>query len=327
MSRAGEVGIYGKIAAQADFFRINAGGFSQAGLDRWFEEAVETMRAEGGRLPDGPTRFFLAPRGLAQAFVGVFCPSEDAAGRTAPLVAFTEIEVSAIGDSLAACLDGYDGFLTELGALCVAGSHLPADELGARTRVLSAPEALAAAGSRARSILLGDSARDLGAAFGVVPRAVGYALRTLGLACDQATKAGPDARSGVITVDAPWPTPAVWQTWLELVRRRLRWREGLPSLLWTDGAAAAADASEGDGGGADGGGPRPGRLLITLGPPSGAALAYLANPRHRSPRFWPLRTDVKAALDQAYEALTPEQRRLIENPAVTLADLTTAFAT
>ena len=57
---------------------------------------------------------------------------------------------------------------------------------------------------------------------------------------------------------------------------------------------------------------------MTLGHPAPAALAYLANPRHRAPRFWPLRTEVGAAIDAALKALNPEQRRLVENPGSTL---------
>jgi hypothetical protein len=107
-------------------------------------------------------------------------------------------------------------------------------------------------------------------------------------------------------VDAPAPTAAVRAAWLELVRRRLQWRDATPSFLWTDGEA--------------------GRLIITLGHASPAALSYLANPRHRASRFWPLRTEVVAAMDQATKALTPDQHRAVENPRVTLGELVAAFS-
>jgi hypothetical protein len=126
------------------------------------------------------------------------------------------------------------------------------------------------------------------------------------MACDQAAKTGPGAKSGVITVDAPAPNPAVRELWLEMARRRLKWRDGAPSFLWNDGPG--------------------GRLLLTLGQPSPTAVAFLANPRHRASRFWPLRTDVAAAIDQAMKALTPEQVRLVQNPRVSLGELLSAFA-
>ena len=51
----------------------------------------------------------------------------------------------------------------------------------------------------------------------------------------------------------------------------------------------------------------------------------LANPRHRSSRFWPLRTAVTSAVDQAWAALTPEQRATVEDPNATFGDLAAAF--
>jgi hypothetical protein len=125
------------------------------------------------------------------------------------------------------------------------------------------------------------------------------------MACDQAAKTGPAGQGGVITVDAPAPNATARTLWLELARRRLKWRDNSPSLIWTGGETP--------------------RLLMTLGHPAPAALAYLANPRHRAPRFWPLRTEVGAAIDAALKALNPEQRRLVENPGSTLAELLTAF--
>src|SRR5256885_17264159 len=68
------------------------------------------------------------------------------------------------------------------------------------------------------------------------------------------------------------------------------------------------------------------RLLVTLGPPVNTLFAFLANSRHKSGRFWPLRTDVKSALDSAVAALTPDQRRVLESPSSTLADALAVFA-
>ena len=71
------VGLYGKIPAERDFVRINAGDFQQAGLDQWFAEGIECLHTERlrparrgralrsggpdrrrlrGRLPAGPGR-------------------------------------------------------------------------------------------------------------------------------------------------------------------------------------------------------------------------------------------------------------------------------
>jgi hypothetical protein len=93
--------------------------------------------------------------------------------------------------------------------------------------------------------------------------------------------------------------------WLELLRRKLGWRDTLPSFLWTTGESN--------------------RLLVTLGAPVTTLLAFLSNPRHKSGRFWPLRTEVDSALENALAALSPEQRRVLESPGATLADVLAVF--
>jgi hypothetical protein len=137
------------------------------------------------------------------------------------------------------------------------------------------------------------------------PKALAYAMRTFAMACDQAAKIDSTARGSAITVDAPASTPACRRFWLQLARRRLG-SKIVPSLFWTAGPS--------------------GRLLLALGAPPPALLGYLANPRHRATRFWPLRTDVATALDQALAALTPDQKRKVETPGTTLAQLAAAFS-
>jgi hypothetical protein len=92
--------------------------------------------------------------------------------------------------------------------------------------------------------------------------------------------------------------------WLEIVRRRLNWHDGQPTFLWTLQSA---------------------RLLVGLGPLPGTLFSFLANPRHKSGRFWPLRTDVDSALETALAAISPEQRRVLESPAATLAEVLAVF--
>lgn len=326
MSASDVPGVYGKIEAQADFFRANAGEFSQAGLDRWFEAASETMRGEGGRLPDAPTGFLLAPRTAARAFMGAFAPSGDAAGRSFPLAVFAPLDAIRLNGEWPLRVKRAVAFAAGAGVLASEGRRLrPADLVERAERLphsgLSVPLVPVEPVDRSElSPFAEDGAAEQGAqstdrlrsVFERSPPALAYALRTLTLACDQATKYGTDAVSGVITVDAPLSDWSVGAVWLELVARRLRWREGAPSMLWTAG---------------DGGSPAgTGRLLITLGPLSSAAFGYLANPRHRSSRLWPLRTDVTPAIDQAWQALSVEQRGLLESPTVSTGELVEAFA-
>jgi type VI secretion system protein ImpM len=302
---AGQVGVYGKVPSQADFLRANAGEFSQAGLDRWFEAAMETLRNEGGRLPETPTAFLLSPTDSARSFLGVFAPSTDAVGRTFPLVVFVDVATEEVAQNLPAVPVVFRSFLDEA-ALLVALPPGSGTELVDRLQALNPGGGMRDLGRSALASLGHQPVEPLVVALGGSPRALAYALRTFASACDQAMKTGPGATSGVITVDAPAPTPVCRQLWLELASRRLRWRDGVPSLLWSEG-------------------PSGGRLLLTLGAPSLAVLSYLANPRHRAHRFWPLRTEVSAAIDQAMNALSPEQRRRVEDPRTSLGDLLAGF--
>src|SRR5262245_37549570 len=96
----GKVGVYGKVASQADFLRINAGAFAQAGLDRWVADGLETLRAERTALPPGPVGFLLASAGAPAALVGAFAPAADAAGRAAVLAVFVEIAREGLAERL-----------------------------------------------------------------------------------------------------------------------------------------------------------------------------------------------------------------------------------
>ena len=302
------IGVYGKVRSQPDFLRANAGEFSQAGLDRWFQDAMEIIRTEKTALPPGPTAFVLTPSDSGYAFVGAFVPGTDAAGRLFPLSVFATIPAVGLFEELPAMPSAYERFIQAAGAVAMAGAELSGPDLIAHAQALGldAPPHPTEDDARAAVSALGqENAQALAAAMGASRASLAYALRTFSMACDQAAKTGPAGQGGVITVDAPAPNATARTLWLELARRRLKWRDNSPSLIWTGGETP--------------------RLLMTLGHPAPAALAYLANPRHRAPRFWPLRTEVGAAIDAALKALNPEQRRLVENPGSTLAELLTAF--
>jgi type VI secretion system protein ImpM len=292
------VGVYGKVGSQPDFFRVGAGSFSQAGLDRWLQEGAEALRAERTQLPTAPTAFLLAPAG-APAFFGVLAPSADAAGRSFPLALFSEIPAATARDTLPALPAAAAPFLAS--AAAALGDPLPdGDELTRRAEGLGGFAGLATLAEPHG--WKNEPVQRLVGLLGGSPAATAYALRTLVAACDRAAAAAPTA-GNALTVEAPILGPAQSALWLEIARRRLR--DTVPSLLWTpDGE---------------------GRLLLTLGPPSPLALAFLANPKHRSNRFWPLRTAVASAADQAWAALEPAQRQALEDPQGSLGDLAAAF--
>jgi type VI secretion system ImpM family protein len=305
MSGAGAAGAYGKHPGQADFLRAGAGEFAQAGLDRWFEDATEGLRRERLALPAGATAFLLSAEG-ERAFAGAFAPSGDAVGRTFPMVLFAPLAASTgLPD-----LHGQGTSFAEAAAALLAETPAlsPAD-FSARAQALRVGESFGGD----TIPLAGESTGTLVAALGGAPGVLAYAVRTCISACEQAAKAagGPSSTStsasAAITIDAPAPSGAARAFWVELVAQRLQGKVR-PSLLWTDGSA--------------------GRVLMALGgtPPPPALLAYLANPQHRASRFWPLRTDSTAAIATAMQALTPDQRRAIDEPATSLDVLLAAFA-
>ncbi|HLK92910.1 MAG TPA: type VI secretion system-associated protein TagF [Polyangia bacterium] len=294
------VGVYGKVSSQPDFFRLGAGAFSQAGLDRWLQEGVEVLRAERSQLPAAPTAFLLAPSGAATLFTGVLVPSADAAGRSFPLALFTEVPPAAARDTLPSLPTAAAPFVA--GASAALGGVPPdGDEL---TRRVQGMNQTMPGGLTPLPEPHAWKNEPVGALVGMLgsPAALAYALRTLVAACERA--AGAAATAGnALTVQAPIFGPAQSALWLEVARRRLG--ATIPSLLWT---------AEGEG-----------NLLVTLGPPAPLALAFVANPRHRSTRLWPLRTAVASAADQAWAALEPSQRQAIEEPYGTLGDLAASF--
>jgi type VI secretion system ImpM family protein len=299
-----KVGAYGKVASQPDFMRINASAFAQAGFDRWFADGFESLRAERLTLEPAPVGFLLAPPAGPVAFVGAFAPAADAAGRASVLSVFAEIERDGLADRLPALPSTYAYFVNAAGAMASSGATMDAAAISASVPELESilpDEPLPGEGS-----LGAETVASLIEALGGGQAALAYAGRTLASACDQAAKSAAEGRGGSITVDAPAPSPAAQQMWLEIARRRLGPREGISALRWTDGPD--------------------GRLLITLGPPAPAALSYLANRRHRSNRFWPLRTEVAAAVQEAAAALTPQQRAVTNDPGASLAEVAAAFS-
>src|SRR5215203_1214844 len=111
------IGLYGKVGSQPDFFRANAGEFSQAGLDRFFQDAMEALRGEGTAIPEAPTAFVLGPGGGPVSFLGSFARSTDSAGRAFPLVVFARVPTSALIDDLPGVLTAQDLFIRAAGGL------------------------------------------------------------------------------------------------------------------------------------------------------------------------------------------------------------------
>jgi len=304
MTEGRAVGLYGKVLSQPDFLRVGAGAFCQAGLDRWLQEGVEALRAERAELPPSPIAFLVAPAGGATAFLGVLATSSDAAGRSFPLSFFIEISSAMARETLPSLPAAYAPLVANASALFSEAANLDGAEIAHRAQELAVGTPAVGAPHAWKNEPVG----TLTATFGGSLPAVAYALRTLVAACERSVRYTATAGGGGVTVDAPTSGAATSALWLDIARRQLGWDDAVPSFFWTEGSGGSN-----------------GRLLMTLGPPSATALAYLANPGHRSTRLWPLSTKVASAADQALAALTPEQRRMIEDPTAAFGDLASAF--
>ncbi len=295
---AGAVGFYGKIPAQRDFIRINAGAFLRAGLDRWLQEGVEHL--QGLQLPAETTCFLLSPAAGTQSFVGALAPGTDSLGRAFPVVIFAAVDQpSHAGCSL---------LPLRLASFCAASVRLARTahaldlaQLVAEIDALASGPRLAVRVPDVNALLARSSGSDLGAAVGGLPGAAAYALFTLIAACSH-TKA-PDSPARVLVLDCPAPSDELRTFWLALVRRHLP--EQMPSFFWTRES---------------------GRLLIALGPAPSLMLAYLADSEHKGSRRWPLRTLDPSARAKALEKLSPAQRRVLRNGDASLADVLQVFA-
>jgi hypothetical protein len=151
-------------------------------------------------------------------------------------------------------------------------------------------------------LLARSSSFELRVAVGGYDEGAAYAMHTIASSCAQAVETPADSVKRTVIVDCPTPTDGMRAFWLELLRRRLGPGGVAPSLIWTAT-----------------------RLLIALGPPPAQMLAYLANPEHKSSRYWPLRTNNLAANAKAMQALSAEQQRLLRSGQASLAGVLAGF--
>jgi len=294
-------GLYGKIPAERDFVRINAGDFQQAGLDQWFQEGVECLHTDRTRLPNEPTHFMLiAPSG--DTFVGGFMPGEDAVGRNFPLVISVRLEARKLVEALPLLPSIFGPFYEAATAVAEAAHGLNAQDLAAQVDWLKQTLEQSAPALPLNELLAGSSFFELRVAIGSLNEGGGYALHTLATACEQASAKPPESAKQTVTLECPTPTEGMRAFWLELIRRRLQLGASTPSVMWT-----------------------PTRLLVALGPAPPQMLAYLANPQHKGQRYWPLHTSSVAAMEKAVQSLSPTQAQLLGSGQASLADVLATF--
>jgi len=300
----GGASLFGKIPAQGDFVRLNASTPAALAFDVFLQEALDSLRRQGGQLVEEPVRFAFYDTPSKTGIYGVFAPSQDAVGRSYPLSVFAALR----GDGGVAVVPfAGRAFLDEAAELLAAGATLTSADLATRTKALETPDLDGDAGREA----LRRALHDTGAAwlwqtlFPESPQEnVAYALRTLKFACD-AVKGRPPSSPGVV-LDCPAPNRHAALFWLALVDGRLGWRGAAsPSFFWS----------------ASGGG----RMLVTLGPPPSGLLGFLARPDSPSNKLWPLRTSVPAAREAAMRDLDANVRQVAAEIDGSLLDVVVAL--
>jgi type VI secretion system ImpM family protein len=296
------VGLYGKIPAERDFVRINAGDFQHAGMDQWFAQGIECLHTERLHLPDEGVHFVLvAPNG--ETFVGGFRPGEDAVGRNFPLVISVRLEARKLVDALPLFPSVFGPFFEAATTVAEAARGLSTQDLVAQVDWLKQTLEQSAPSLPLDELLAGSSFFELRVAIGGLKEGGAYALSTLATACGQSVAKPPESAKQTVTLECPTPTDGMRAFWLELVRRRLGPGAPTPSLVWTST-----------------------RMLVALGPPPPQILAFLANPDHKSQRYWPLRTNNASANEQAVQALPSPLSQLLASGQASLAGVLATFA-
>src|SRR5664279_1086490 len=303
LPRIGEpaAALYGKILAERDFVRINAGEFQRAGLDQWFQEGVECLHSERLHLPEEPMHFLLCAQS-GDVFVGAFMPGEDAVGRAFPLVISVRLESRPVVEALPLLPSIFGPFFEAASTVAEAARGLTAQDLAAQVDWLKETLKQSAPALPLDDLLAASSFFELRVAIGSLNEGGAYALHTLGMACEQALSKPAALAKQTVTLECPTPTEGMRAFWLELIRRHLSGGSFMPSVIWT-----------------------PTRLLLALGPPPPQMLAFLANPEHKSQRFWPLHTSSVAANEKAVQSLTPAQAQLLGSGQASLADVLATF--
>jgi type VI secretion system protein ImpM len=310
VNRGATVALLGKAPCQGDFIRWNAGDPVSQQFHRWLEEGHEAVRRANVLLPSEPIHFVFTVAGARQALVGMMTPSSDKVGRIFPLAVYLVVDASALAGHANVLLPGsHEAFFAAARQLLADAATLSADDLNKRLDALSAQTAgdsgTAETYRRKAQLAPASSLVRQFTSDGAPPGVQYYAFRTFMTACS-AEKGKEPSKPGV-TLDCPFPAETGPFPWVDLARRLLQWRTTSPALFWHHGQSP--------------------RLLLSLGPPSSSVLLHLAKPDHSSMKLWPLRTKQPNAIETAKQALSPAQRRALEDESTTAEALIGAFGT
>lgn len=276
--------LFGKAPSAPDFLRVNLQTPSALALADWLTRACEAMAVNGVVLPPVVTRWIYSAASDV-AFVGVMAPSRDAVGRSFPICVMAPVPVEVAAACFPALPIAFDPFLSGATALVHEAPVSTREEMVAQLRALSVPsrEAIYAAMDDVEQALGQEHATDWAMGlFGGDAPAASYALQTFATASGP-LKEGPPPRSPLV-LDCPVQVDLDLLAWLAFAQRASGWRDATVSACWSTAGQS--------------------RLLLSLGPPTGQMLQFVAAPSQTSSRLWPLRTDRQAARDEAHAELT-----------------------
>jgi type VI secretion system protein ImpM len=291
----GQIGLFGKLPAQGDFLRVHVADPTAQGLVRWFEEGVEGLHRANARLAGDPVRFVFRLPGASSFLVGVFATSVDRVGRNFPLAIFVPVQARDAGAQFPLVPAVYAPFFQAATAVLAEAPRLEGKQLAEKLPHLPLPGE--AELRRAETFLRRAAGSDRAVPFSTRhfgDPAVGlhyYAYWTFLSACQPVR--GKEPSKANVALDCPASDEVDLHVWLDLSRRLLRW-SAPPPFFWRD--------------------QNDGRLLLSVGPASGALLTYLSDPTRPTNKVWPLRTEQSNAAGSAKQGLGPAQVAAIDRP-------------
>lgn len=278
------VGYVGKLPAQADFVRQHVADRIGGEFDKWLVKATQNVLHAKIELPTSPVRFVFSAPQCDSVVVGVLVASRDHVGRTFPLAIYTALAAPVAARNAHALPLAYEQFLDAAEAVAARAETGTAAELRAGVAGLHPPgqDVVLAAAQRCREALAHTPARDLfERAFSrTLADSHWYGVHTV-LVAGEASRSAP-ASSAPTVLDCPIASDVDLAAWLDLGRRLVPTSVACPSFAWVQ--------------------PFP-RLLFVLGYASEQLLLFVADPKSKSARLWPLTTERTDAVTRARDLL------------------------
>jgi type VI secretion system protein ImpM len=283
-SNGPRVGFVGKLPAQADFVRQHVTERIGGEFDKWLVKSTQAMLSAKAELPKASVRFVFSAPQCDSVAIGLLQASSDHVGREFPLALYTTLPAPLAARHALGLPLAYLQFLDEAEALASSAATLSAGELRAKAAALVPPnEQIVMLASQQCRDVLGQTASGqmLERVFPESqPGAFVYGLHTFVVASEGARSAPAGAPPTVL--DCPITTDVDLAAWIDLGRRGTTSTMVCPTFAWVQVYP---------------------RLLLVLGHAPEQLLHFVADPKYKSSRLWPLTTERPEAIDRAREVL------------------------